>query len=95
MTFLVKNGAWAPLRFSNMLSRPATGITRMLVTRGEEADSILLGTTRSIAEQRALVGHAFQQRYGALLFPEQRTGSFRAERPSQEKSLHEFASDLV
>src|SRR5471030_2651993 len=30
----VKNGPCAPLRFSNMLSRPATGITRSSVTVG-------------------------------------------------------------
>jgi hypothetical protein len=30
----VKKGACAPLRFSNMLSRPATGTTRMAVTMG-------------------------------------------------------------
>ena len=35
-TLRVKKGAWAPLRFSNMLSLPATGMTLMLVTRGEE-----------------------------------------------------------
>ena len=32
----VKNGAWAPLRFSSMLSFPATGMTLMLVTRGDD-----------------------------------------------------------
>jgi len=30
----VKNGPWAPLRLSSMLSRPATGTTRMAVTMG-------------------------------------------------------------
>src|ERR1700749_2595316 len=40
-TLRVKKGAWAPLKFSNMLSLPATGITLMLVTLGEEA--FLLG----------------------------------------------------
>src|SRR5205085_863943 len=32
----VKNGPCAPLRFSSMLSRPATGITRSAVMRGVE-----------------------------------------------------------
>jgi hypothetical protein len=32
----VKKGEWAPLRFSNILSLPTTGITLMLVTRGED-----------------------------------------------------------
>jgi len=30
----VKNGAWAPLRFMSMPSRPATGIARAEVTMG-------------------------------------------------------------
>ena len=30
----VKNGPWAPLRFSSMLSRPATGMTRSSVIVG-------------------------------------------------------------
>ncbi len=33
-TLRMKNGAWAPARFSSMLSRPATGITRISVTDG-------------------------------------------------------------
>ncbi len=32
----VKNGAWAPLRFISMLSRPATGMARSSVTTGVE-----------------------------------------------------------
>jgi hypothetical protein len=35
-TLRVKKGEWAPLRFSNILSLPATGNTLMLVTRGED-----------------------------------------------------------
>ena len=45
----VKNGPCAPLRFSSMLSRPATGTTLMAVTvgvrdapRAEEADDAKL-----------------------------------------------------
>src|SRR5258708_29845169 len=49
-TLRVKNGAWAPLRFSNMLSLPATGITRMLVIRGDDASSLLVCTTESISD---------------------------------------------
>src|SRR5271156_6516360 len=49
-TFRVKYGACAPLRFSSMLSWPATGITRMLVTRGEDelasVNTLDLCTTR-------------------------------------------------
>jgi hypothetical protein len=33
----VKKGPWAPLKFSSMLSRPATGITRNSVISGVEA----------------------------------------------------------
>ena len=55
-TLRVKKGAWAPLRFSNMLSLPATGITRMLVIRGEEANSLLLCTTESISDLSGPVG---------------------------------------
>src|SRR5262249_19130644 len=43
MTMLrVKNGPCAPLRFSSMLSRPATGITCISVTTGGEA-FVLIG----------------------------------------------------
>jgi len=39
----VKKGPWAPLRLSNMLSRPATGMTRMVVMAGVEEGRDSLG----------------------------------------------------
>jgi hypothetical protein len=44
----VKYGAWAPLRFSNMLSRPATGINYMVTINGVTG-WIILGPSLSDA----------------------------------------------
>ncbi|GAA2408228.1 hypothetical protein GCM10010420_40560 [Streptomyces glaucosporus] len=39
----MKYGAWAPLRFSSMLSWPATGTTRISVTTGREGTGVRWG----------------------------------------------------
>jgi len=41
----VNSGPWAPLRLSSMLSRPATGITRISVMAGEAEEPMFIGAS--------------------------------------------------
>src|SRR5690348_3231578 len=69
MTMLrVKNGACAPLRLSSMLSRPATGITSMAVTRG--APDTPAPTACCISLSSSTTGALFRG------LPRQRRGQF-------------------